>query len=81
MLRGSRAQQLTGKRKGKVQEDEEITKVSRVDRLHKRNIGLLIIAFFFCSSFLYTSWRRMYFVFFALGIRGLQFLVWQESNM
>lgn len=47
MLRGSRAQQLTGKRKGKVQEDEEITKVSRVDRLHKRNIGLLIIAFFF----------------------------------
>lgn len=28
VLRGSRAQQLTGKRKGKVQEDEEITKVS-----------------------------------------------------
>lgn len=79
MLRGSRAQQLTGKRKGKVQEDEEITKVSRVDRLHKRNIGLLIIAFL-CSSFLYT-WRRMYFVFFALGNSRLQFLVWQESNM
>ena len=51
MLRCSRAQQLTGKRKGKVQEDEEITKVSRVDRLHKRNIGLLIIPFFYVPRF------------------------------
>ena len=41
MLRGSRAHQLTGKRKGKVQEDEESSKVSRVDRLRQRNIGIV----------------------------------------
>ena len=35
MLRGSQAQQLTGKEKGKVQEDDKTTKVSRVDRLPK----------------------------------------------
>ena len=41
MLRGSRAHQLTGKRKEKVQENEETARVSR-DRLRKRNIDLLI---------------------------------------
>ena len=60
MLRGSRAQQLTGKRKGKVQEDEEITKVSKVDRLHKRNIGLLIIAFFMFLVFVNLMETRVF---------------------
>ena len=38
VLRVSQAQQLTGKRKGKVQENEETPKVSGVERLPKRKI-------------------------------------------
>ena len=38
MLRGSQAKQLTGKSKGKVQEDEETPKVSGIERLLKRKI-------------------------------------------
>ena len=47
MLRGSQAQQLTGKRKGKAREDEGTTRVSGVKRLpNKKILSLLLYAGF-----------------------------------
>lgn len=61
MLRGSQAQQLTGKGKGKVQEDDKTTKVSRVDRLPKTaNRSDTDKSFTYCVLLLYNSRRRVH---------------------
>lgn len=57
VLRGSHAQQLSGKRKVKVEEDEETTKVSRLNKRTSVNTLTILLVWLLA---LFTSWKRKF---------------------
>ena len=71
MLRGSQAQQLTGKRKGKVQEDET-PKVSGVERLPTELVPCIMF-----PAFVYLMETHVFGV--VWGIITI-FLVWHSNT-